>query len=182
MATPIRVVVKFNDFGKLAAEMRQKADDVCNTTAQQILTHSQTLIQSGPKTGRVYKLAAQKTRLGKRDRASARLVRRFGQTQMVTATGRSIVASRTGTLYKVTGYRTHRASAPGEAPATDTGNLVNSGYAKRARRGLWHVGFHAEYARPLEFGTPKILPRPFLRPAVERFRQAFLDAMKQVLG
>jgi hypothetical protein len=136
VATPIRVVVKFNDFGKLAAEMRQKADDVCNTTAQQILTHSQTLIQSGPKTGRVYRH----------------------------------------------GNVLHRASAPGEAPATDTGNLVNSGYAKRARRALWHVGYTAEYARALEYGTPRILPRPYLRPAVEHFRQAFLDAMKQVLG
>lgn len=182
MASPIRIVVVHNDFPRLAAEIQQKADVVAGNTAQQILAHSQMLIQSGPKTGRVYATGAIKARLGKRERASARLVRRFGRLDMVTASGLTITASAKGTLSKIVGYKIHRASAPGEAPATDTGNLVNSGYAKRARRALWHVGYTAEYARPLEFGTPRILPRPFLRPAVDRFRQAFVDAMRQVLG
>lgn len=136
MASPIRVVVKFNNFGKLAADVKRKADNVCNTTAQQMLAHSRVLIQSGPKTGRVYRH----------------------------------------------GNVLHRASAPGEAPATDTGALLNSGYAKRQRLALWHVGYTVEYAAWLEFGTPKVLPRPYLRPAVEHYRQAFLDAIRQALG
>lgn len=182
MAQPIRVVVQYNHFPKLAAEVRQKADDVSGDTAGKILAYAQMLIQSGPKTGRVYARGAVKARLGKRERRTARLTRRFGRLDMTTASGLTITATRTGGLYKVTGYKFHRASAPGEAPATDTGALVNSGYAKRARQALWRVGFTTEYAAPLEYGTPKILPRPFLRPAVEQYRAAFLAAMRQILG
>lgn len=180
MAQPIRVVVVRNDFPKLAAEIKEKADVVAADTAKQILEHAQVLISSGPKTGRTYARGAVKRRLGKKDRVFD--VTLFGQTRQYTQYGLSVTKSKRGNLYKTVGYKLHRASAPGEAPATDIGNLVNSGYAKRARRGLWHVGFHAKYARGLEFGTPKILPRPFLRPAVERFREAFLAAMRQVLG
>lgn len=180
MPNPIRIVVVRNDFPRLAAEIQQKADAVAGNTAQQILTHSQMLIQSGPKTGRVYATGAVKRRLGKKDRVFD--VTLFGQTRQYTQYGLSVTKSKRGNLYKTVGYKMHRASAPGEAPATDIGNLVDSGYAKRARRGLWHVGFHAKYARGLEFGTPRILPRPFLRPAVEKYRHAFVAAIKQALA
>ncbi len=136
MARPIRLVVKMNNFPKLAAEVRQKADAVCDVTANNIGREGVRLIESGPKTGRLYKR----------------------------------------------GKKVHQASAPGEAPASDIGNLAASEYAKRIRQAFWHVGFTAEYGLALEFGTPRILPRPFLRPAVEKYRAAFIAAMKQVLG
>lgn len=65
----------------------------------------------------------------------------------------------------------HRASAPGEAPATDTGKLVSSGTIEvdkgRGKPTAW-VRFVARYAMPLEFGTLKMRARPFLTPAVQR--------------
>lgn len=90
---------------------------------------------------------------------------------------------KTGKTYKH-GKVTHQASAPGEAPATDTGNLVNSGFLWRNGDADYNVGFAAEYAAPLEFGTPRMEARPFLRPAVKRerprMRKAIRDAMRSV--
>ena len=68
---------------------------------------------------------------------------------------------------------THQASAPGEAPASDTGRLVNSinSYMDTieddsafvvAGRGT------VKYARALEFGTTKMAARPFMFPALEK--------------
>jgi HK97 gp10 family phage protein len=67
----------------------------------------------------------------------------------------------------------HQASAPGEAPATDTGRLLNSISSDAAIEGNRLVAFvraATVYARYLEYGTRKIAPRPFLVPAVERNR------------
>jgi len=75
----------------------------------------------------------------------------------------------------------HQASAPGQAPATDTANLVMSAYTKQIASSDYETGFTAEYARPLEFGTARILPRPFLRPAVEAVRARFVAAIKRIV-
>jgi len=92
---------------------------------------------------------------------------------------------KTGRYYKH-GNVVHQASAPGEAPATDTGNLVGSGYTKKMGDSDYETGFGntaetAEYAAPLEFGTPRILPRPYLRPAVEAVRDQFVSAIRQIV-
>jgi HK97 gp10 family phage protein len=83
----------------------------------------------------------------------------------------------------------HKASAPGEAPANDTGRLAGSisTYLNStalesivtAGRGL------AKYATMLEFGTRKIKPRPFMFPALEK-NKAWIanrlnDAMQKAL-
>jgi len=75
----------------------------------------------------------------------------------------------------------HQASAPGEPPAMDTSNLINSGFAERRAEADWEAGFSAEYALPLEFGTPKVAPRPFLRPTVEQRREGFIDMMTKAV-
>ncbi len=64
---------------------------------------------------------------------------------------------------------THRASAPGEAPASDTGRLVNSINGTLAGTTA-EVTASARYSRPLEFGTAKMAARPFLFPALEKSR------------
>lgn len=87
---------------------------------------------------------------------------------------------KSGRIYK-RGNVTHQASAPGEAPATDTGNLVNSAYTKQLGRADYETGFTAEYAAHLEFGTAKIEPRPYLRPAVEAVRDAFMSAIRRIV-
>ena len=60
----------------------------------------------------------------------------------------------------------HRASAPGEPPAKDTGTLANQiaieiGPTKRTAV----VESRAEYSADLEHGTVHIEPRPFMQPA-----------------
>lgn len=74
---------------------------------------------------------------------------------------------KTGRKYQ-RGTVVHQASAPGQAPATDTGFLVSSiynedrGYLSKA------IGSRLDYAFYLEFGTRKIAARPSWVPAVER--------------
>jgi HK97 gp10 family phage protein len=73
---------------------------------------------------------------------------------------------KTGRVYK-RGAVEHQASAPGEAPASDTGQLVNSittEYDEEALVGK--IGVHTGYAGFLEFGTQKMAPRPFARAAL----------------
>lgn len=77
-------------------------------------------------------------------------------------------------------YGKHRASAPGEAPASDTGYLVNSirtRYDVVALTGTVVVG--AEYGRFLEFGTQNMEPRPFLRPALDTVYARINEIAKQ---
>jgi phage gpG-like protein len=81
--------------------------------------------------------------------------------------------TKSGVTYKKTNpNRTHRASAPGEAPATDTGRLAGSIRADIEGKSA-EVSANTEYASPLEFGTQKIEPRPFLFPALEKERTAW---------
>ena len=87
---------------------------------------------------------------------------------------------KSGRIYR-RGNVAHQASAPGEAPATDTGALVNSAYTKKLADADYETGFTVEYAAALEFGTAKIEPRPYLRPAVEAVKKAFLDAIKRIV-
>ncbi|GBF05847.1 hypothetical protein DAERI_060107 [Deinococcus aerius] len=68
-------------------------------------------------------------------------------------------------------YGRHVASAPGDPPAVDTGRLRQSMTALQIKRGHWRVGTNVEYAIYLEFGTRRIAPRPFFRPAVARLRR-----------
>lgn len=78
--------------------------------------------------------------------------------------------------------REHQASAPGEAPSTDTGNLVNS-IQVIDRIDVAYVGSDEDYAEFLEFGTRDMQERPWLRPAVEKnrlaFRKRLINAMKK---
>jgi HK97 gp10 family phage protein len=101
------------------------------------------LIIKGPKTGRIYERG--KTKKGKR--------------------------------------KFHQASAPGEPPANDTGFLVSHIFAEPVREGLVgaskaipgaskniaaRIVARAPYAVHLEFGTRKMEPRPFIRPAGDK--------------
>jgi hypothetical protein len=78
------------------------------------------------------------------------------------------------------GAKTHRASAPGEAPAIDTGNLINSLYAERRGRLHWEEGETAEYAEELEWGSSarNLAPRPHQAPAYEAKKRGVVDAFK----
>lgn len=72
--------------------------------------------------------------------------------------------SRGGRVYRRRSV-THQASAPGEFPKTDTGQLVGSLFFRVASDKLSAVwGTALAYGRYLEFGTSTMLSRPWLRP------------------
>lgn len=74
----------------------------------------------------------------------------------------------TGEIYeKYNPRRTHQASAPGEAPATDTGRLANSVTIDDVGPLTIEVGTDVEYGPFLEFGTRTIAPRPNWVPSVQ---------------
>lgn len=75
--------------------------------------------------------------------------------------------------------RMHQASARGEAPATDTGNLAADSGVENMGLGARKVWFGAEYATILE--NPSQLDRPFLAPAIEKNRERFVDGIKAIL-
>ena len=67
--------------------------------------------------------------------------------------------------------RTHRSSAPGEPPASDTGFLVNNIKRKMDMDKLGgEIRSRAAYSKYLEYGTSKMMPRPYMFPALEKHR------------
>lgn len=80
-----------------------------------------------------------------------------------------------GGLWYNSGKRKHKSSAPGEAPAVDTGRLMKSIYAKAPTGNTAEFGAAAPYAGYLEDGTKKMAKRPMLNPAAE-------FALDKVLG
>ena len=77
---------------------------------------------------------------------------------------------------------THRASAPGDPPAKDQGDLVNSVYIKAIDKKSFIVGSNSEYAGWLEYGTRKIKPRPNWVPESEKAREKFSKLIEQALA
>jgi len=83
---------------------------------------------------------------------------------------------RKGSLKGGRAFKFHRASAPGESPATDSGRLVSHINMFLFRRGLSAKAgvtdmSDVRYSRRLEFGGRDkrgvyIAPRPFVRPAL----------------
>ena len=73
---------------------------------------------------------------------------------------------KTGIIY-TRGNITHQASAPGQAPATDTGVLVSSVYFQNTGKMSATIGSRLAYAYYLEYGTTRIAPRPAWQPSTE---------------
>lgn len=66
------------------------------------------------------------------------------------------------------GNITHIASAPGDAPNTDSGRLVDSIAVEKIRTSVYAVGTSVEYGKYLEFGTRQMAARPWLRRAMNK--------------
>lgn len=75
--------------------------------------------------------------------------------------------SRGGGGGRVYGRREHRASAPGEYPATDSGRLVNSVHYEMRGPREGALFSDVEYAAYLTEGTFKMAPRLMLADALE---------------
>ena len=71
------------------------------------------------------------------------------------------------------GTLSHIASRPGDAPNTDTGNLVKSISVQPLQpKKTMTVGVNAKYGSALEFGTKNMEARPFMQPAIEENKDA----------
>lgn len=85
---------------------------------------------------------------------------------------------KTGKLYRRRGI-VHQASAPGEAPASDTGRLVNSRTIEDYPSDLKGVlTYRTEYAAFLEFGTAKMEARPFADLSVKAKRDEVFNTVQ----
>jgi len=114
--------------------------------------------------------------------AAARSVARGVEDLRTDMVSRILDGQKTGRIYRRRGVE-HQASAPGQSPASDTGNLAGSIEAEHkpgALRGRVRVG--AKHGRPLEHGTPTIEPRPFARPAVAAMRPLILADMRREIA
>ena len=86
--------------------------------------------------------------------------------------------AKSGIVYeKYNPRRTHRASAPGQAPASDTGNLVSKIIVKQKTKNITNVESNADYSAFLEYGTSKMEPRPFMLPAFEKSKKPIINAV-----
>ena len=86
--------------------------------------------------------------------------------------------AKSGVMYQMYNpRREHRASAPGQAPASDTGNLVSKIRVKQKNPNTTQVESGADYSAFLEHGTSKMLPRPFLFPAFEKSKEKIKQAV-----
>lgn len=91
---------------------------------------------------------------------------------------------RNGRVYQKRQYKgkiLHRASAPGEPPATDTGNLAGSIYSRMTGNLTGEIGATAEYAAVLELGGAHIAPRPALTPAVKAEWPEFEAGLRKLI-
>lgn len=87
--------------------------------------------------------------------------------------------SRTGKVYSRNG-RMHVASAAGEPPANDTGELVSSVYGEVDSDSLtMEAGADAAHAKWLEFGNERIEPRPFLRVVRQMLSGYYIQVIKE---
>lgn len=115
------------------------------------------------------------------DRELANVVRGTAQNIRTHAIKSIQRGTKSGIEYqKYSPRRKHRASAPGEAPATDTGRLANSIQADIQGKQAT-VFTNLEYAPWLEFGTQKIEPRPFMVPSMEKERPKFEQRLNRIV-
>lgn len=105
-----------------------------------------------------------------------RAVRRGGLAIENRAVDGIISPPKTGRVYPSKSRKGafHQASAPGEFPAADTGRLHQSITSVQTASGpdiyRNETAANAPYAVPLELGTGKMAPRPFMGPAFDEVR------------
>ena len=128
--------------------------------------------------------------------AVTQAIRRYGQeaanklARDVTATALSVDRDikqriqrgpKSGFVYNSRGKQ-HQASAPGEAPATDTGTLVSSISFSQLSKLSAEVVSRLPYAYFLEFGTMNISPRPAWTPAAEKGQTELTRRIEKTLS
>jgi HK97 gp10 family phage protein len=106
-------------------------------------------------------------------------------TMMVEKTAQeSIKNAGTGKLYKKYNPRVdHRASAPNQPPATDTGflgqNITINVDKKPNGTVIGQIISAAPYSKHLEFGTVNMTERPFMQPALMKNKRKIQSMFKK---
>lgn len=156
--TQVKSGLVYSRLPELARIFPAEVAQIVKETAQAVRAEAQASMRT-PKTGRTYAISSIKRKATKRD-VKAGFAKERGQKF-------------------VAGYKFHRASAPGEAPAVDTGALVNHISAKMTGKTTAIVSANQEYAAALEFGSPArhLAARPFLRPALRKVRKFFFQSL-----
>jgi len=138
-----------DNFAKKVADMTRKATFVAATESHKYMVK---LIRS-PKSG-------------------SRVGRRQGATKTTNLKTGKVRYRKERTVF-------HIASAPGEPPANDTGNLIGSitHTQNEDRSGVVSssVKVLAPYGKWLEYGTVKMAERPFIRPTKEHITPIFKE-------
>jgi HK97 gp10 family phage protein len=131
------------------------------------------------KTSNLKKVMSQLNRLGKdMEQPFQEIVKGGGQLIRGEAIKSIQTGAKSGVMYQMYNpRREHRASAPGQAPASDTGNLVSKIIVKQKSKNITNVESNADYSAYLEYGTSKMQPRPFMLPAFEKSKKPILDAV-----
>lgn len=154
---------------EMTAELRGAVEGAALAVEKQM----KELMQKPPKSGRLYRRSSIK-RAATKGRLAMGLRRTAGNPKKV-----------------IVGANFHRASAPGEAPASDTGRLVASLSHKIERDGLTAtIGVHevskVKYAAALEFGTRHMAARPFvvraLRETQEEVERRIRNGIERALA
>lgn len=144
----IEIVIQAN-LPQLAEGLTRDIGEVAMQVVLGIEGEAKRLIQQSTPHGRVY-------RRGPITRPAS---------QRLLAIGLKLSKTKPGQI--IAGSKFHRASAPGEPPASDTANLVNSIRAKRTGAMSAELDINAGYAGLLEAGTARMAPRPFVFPAID---------------
>lgn len=144
------------DLRTLSGNLERDIDKLQQEIAYRIVDESRRLMDESTPSGRVYRRGSIKGRRTKQGVKAG--LRRSGKTRMIV------------------GSRFHRASAPGQPPAEDTGRLYRSINVRRMAKGNYRVRFGGA-AGYLEFGTRNMDARPFIIPAVEiAIQKTFADS------
>ena len=116
--------------------------------------------------------------------ALGRQVQREVMATALRIKGRAVVAMhepKSGPVYRNPNMgKPHQASAPGEAPAVDTGALVGS-LSVRSQGYRAEVYTNSEYGLHLEYGTTRMAARPFMGPAAKAESDRFFERVQSIL-
>jgi len=154
--------LEFQNMNAVATALRQYGEQAekaiqgaVNATGLEVTSDVRKRIQRGPKTGRVY----------------THIFRTINGVPVP-------VDERAGNNLSPS----HQASAPGEAPATDTGRLASSVTFRATGKLECEVFSAVEYAPYLESGTQRIAPRPAWTPAAEKAKPKFVERVAKAIA
>jgi len=127
-----------------------------------------------PKFTNVRQLNEKLGRISNRTRDEVKRALRRGALAIENTAVEGIISPpKTGRVYKSKHRKgaTHQASAPGEYPAADSGELhqsITHTDASGGDRLRYEIGTNTPHGTYLELGTSKMAPRPFMGPSYDK--------------